>query len=308
MTLRPHVVVLRALGLGDFLTAVPALRAIARAHPDHRTILAAPAWQAALARLSGAVDLLAPAAPLAPLPGALRGADLAVNLHGRGPQSTARLRAIGPDELIAFDVPGRPPWRDDEHDRDRWCRLLASAGIPADPTDFRIRPPGVDADSTDDDFTLLHPGAASAARRWPPERWAAVARAAQAQGRRVVITGSAGEATLAHQVAARGRLPPSAVLAGRTDVSALVRLVARAGRVVCSDTGIAHVTYALGVPSVVLFGPVSPAHWGPPAGPHVALWHGRTGDPHGDALDPGLAAITVEEVLAALEQLPTRTR
>jgi hypothetical protein len=62
----------------------------------------------------------------------------------------------------------------------------------------------------------------------------------------------------------------------------------------------------------VLFGPVAPALWGPPARTgrgggalHVVLWHGDgTGDPWGTELDPALARITVEEVLGALDRLP----
>ena len=52
------LVVLRALGLGDLLTAVPALRALACAYPRHRRILAAPAWLAPLALHTGAVDVV----------------------------------------------------------------------------------------------------------------------------------------------------------------------------------------------------------------------------------------------------------
>jgi uncharacterized protein YjbJ (UPF0337 family) len=49
----------------------------------------------------------------------------------------------------------------------------------------------------------------------------------------------------------------------------------------------------------VLFGPTPPVEWGPPADrpQHVVLHRGGRGDPHGDVPDPGLLAITVEEVL-----------
>ena len=141
----PALVALRALGLGDLLTAVPALRALRAAFPEHRVVLAAPAALAPLARLTGAVDELVPAAPLRPLPDRLAGADLAVNLHGRGPESHRGLLALRPRRLLAFACPAAgaagPSWRADEHEVRRWCRLLAESGIPADPGDLALEPP-----------------------------------------------------------------------------------------------------------------------------------------------------------------------
>ena len=70
-------------------------------------------------------------------------------------------------------------------------------------------------------------------------------------------------------------------------------------------SGVAHLATAYRRPSVVLFGPVSPALWGPPRRPqHVVLWHGDgTGDPWGTELDPALAEVTVDEVTDALDGL-----
>ena len=102
-------------------------------------------------------------------------------------------------------------------------------------------------------------------------------------------------------------MPSRDVVAGRTDLNALVGIVASAGRVVCGDTGVAHLATALGTPSVVLFGPTSPAQWGPPPSPaHIALWAGRIGDPHGRRVDSGLLEISVRDVVQALTRLPRR--
>jgi ADP-heptose:LPS heptosyltransferase len=118
----------------------------------------------------------------------------------------------------------------------------------------------------------------------------------------VVVTGTTAERPLALAVAAHAGLEARRVLAGRTDLAALAAVVAHAGRVVCGDTGVAHLATAFGIPSVVLFGPTSPATWGPPAerARHRVLWRGSTGDPHADRPDPGLLAIDSAHVIKEL--------
>lgn len=304
------LVAYRTLGLGDLLTAVPALRALADAFPGHRRVLATPALLAPLAALTGAVDEVVDTAELAPV--RLPRPDVAVNLHGRGPQSHRALLASRPARLLAFahpDVPetrGAPRWRRGEHEVTRWCRLLEESGIAADPGRLDLTLPGVPAPAVATDATVVHPGASDRARCWPPHRWAAVARSERERGRAVVVTGSGVERPLAAAVAREAGLHPDAVLAGRTDLLQLAAVVAAAERVVCGDTGVAHLATALRTPSVVLFGPVSPAEWGPPPDRpwHVALWAGRRGDPHADQVDPGLLDIEVADVLDALQGLP----
>jgi ADP-heptose:LPS heptosyltransferase len=305
----PTVLALRALGLGDLLTAVPALRGLAGAYPAHRLVLAAPAPLRPLADLIGWE--LVPVAGLEPLPHALHDPDVGVNLHGRGPQSHRLLLAVAPAQAIWFEHPdlpqsqGAPAWRPEEHEVRRWCRLLRESGIAAHPGDLHLDPPPGRPPAGSAGATLIHPGAASAARRWPAEHFAAVARAEAAAGRRVVVTGSRTELPLALEVAARARLPEQAVLAGSTDLAGLARAVAAANRVVCGDTGVAHLATAFGTPSVLLFGPTSPAEWGPPpdCARHRVLWAGSRGDPHADSPHPGLLDIGVEDALEAMARL-----
>lgn len=318
---RPRLLVLRALGLGDLLTAVPALRALRRAHPGHTLVLAAPARLAEAAAATGAVDRLLPAhAPGRGVPAALDWTgpppDLAVDLHGNGPPSHLLLHGLSPRRLYAYAHPGTPhlpgpAWRHDEHERARWCRLLRWYGVPADPADLYL--PRPDVPSPAPGAVVIHPGADAPARCWPPGRFATVARALHHAGHRVVLTAGAGEGALAHRIAGQAGLPATAVLGGTADVpfSRLAALVAHARAVLAGDTGLAHLATALDTPSVVLFGPVAPCLWGPPDSPrHRVLWHPgpggatRPGDAHGPAPDPRLLRITCQEVLAALGRLP----
>jgi ADP-heptose:LPS heptosyltransferase len=307
---RPLLLVLRALGLGDLLTAVPALRALRDAHPAHQLVLACPGALRPLALLSGAVDRVVDTGPLQPP--VLHAPDLAVNLHGRGPQSHRALLDTRPRRLLAFacaEIPetrGMPRWDGDEHEVRRWCRLVAEGlGVAADPARLDISAPTAAAPPVTRGATVIHPGAAFGARRWPAERFAAVARAELAAGRRVVVTGGTNEVALAGAVARLAGLDAGCVLAGTTGVAQLAAVVAVAGRVVCGDTGVAHLATALGTPSVVLFGPTPPSRWGPPPRPiHRVLWAGASGDPCADEPDPGLLRITVEQVVESLDALP----
>lgn len=295
---RDTALVLRALGLGDLLTAVPALRGVRRGFPG-RVVLAAPSGLAPLALLTGAVDEVVDAAPLAPLD--VPSPALAVNLHGSGPQSTALLQALDPGRLVSYGVTSA--WREDEHERVRWARLVTEAWMPADPDDLDLDPPPAAPLATG--AVLVHPGAAFGCRRWPAERWAAVARALSGQGARVLVTGSATEEPLARAVAAGAGLPSDAVVAGRTGLLDLAALVAASRLVLSGDTGTAHLATAFRTPSVVVFGPASPSRWRPPPDrvQHRLLWSGRTGPLFTDAPDPGLLTITPADVLREAAQV-----
>lgn len=309
----PVLLALRALGLGDLLVAVPALRALRRAFPGHRVVLAAPGGLAPLVELTGAVDALRACEwECEPeLVSPLTTVDVAVNLHGRGPQSTAVLDALAPARLIghaAGDRPG-PRWVEDVPERQRWCELLRWHGIPADESDLLLEAPATASPAPG--AAVVHPGAAYGSKRWPAERFAAVARSLAGGDLPVVVTGSPEERGSAEAVAAAAGLPPGAVLAGRTGLDELAALIHGAAVVVCGDTGVAHLASAYRTPSVVLFGPVPARRWGPPAdGPHLALSDdsSRTGDRFAAEPDAALLGVTVPAVLSAVSRVLAQPR
>ncbi len=291
--------------------------------PPTGGILAAPPDLRPLVEHTGTVHAVSPTAGLVPLARSLMHPDVGVDLHGRGPGSQPLLLELRPRQLVAWRHPAVPGtergslWRAGEHEVARWCRLLVEHGIPADPSRLDLEPPHVRVPPWVKGATIVHPGAAAPSRRWPADRFAAVARAELASGRTVVVTGSPSERALAGQVAALAvdaashaagaarEAPCIRVLAGRTGLLGLAAVFAAAGKVVCGDTGAGHLATAVGTPSVVLFGPIPPSMWGPPPTrpQHVPLWAGKLGDPHGAEVDPGLLEISVADVLAALDRL-----
>jgi ADP-heptose:LPS heptosyltransferase len=304
---RPGLLALRALKLGDLLVAVPAIHALRRANPEHFVILAVPGWLQPIVALIDGVDALLPTPglddPLACAPGHI---DVAVNLHGNGPESRSLLERLGARRTIGHRAQGQhgPAWRDGMLERARWVRLVSAFGMPGDENDVGLREP--DIVPMVSHATIVHAGAFYGSRQWPADRFAAVAAALSEDGATVLVSGSMADRPRALEIARRAGLAPDAVIAGRLDLGEFAAVVAAADLVVSADTGAAHVASAYGIPSVVIFGPAPPEEWGPPAnGPHLVLTDAsvRRGDTFASEPDPALLAVTTDQVLSAARSL-----
>jgi len=101
-------------------------------------------------------------------------------------------------------------------------------------------------------LVAMQPGASSASKRWPVERFAALANAlARRHGARIVVVGSGAETPLAQRLAALMDTPP-VVASGRTSLRQLAALLERCALLVSNDTATIHAAAAVGTPAIVL--------------------------------------------------------
>lgn len=254
--------------------------------------------------------------------------DVAVDLQGLTKSAVAAWLSGAP-RRIGFD--GRDGrelsrWLNNElvratrtHVIDRNLELLAPLGITNPiarfdledtPSDARTASEILAARQLLDRFAVINPGAGWPSKRWPPQRYAAVARylgTRHAMQSLVVWAGGEEHAWAEQIVAGSGGF---AVLAPDTSLRELAALVRRSALFVGSDTGPLHLAAAVGTPSVGMFGPM-PAERNGPYGPqHVAVQKvclqgssraKRTAGPE------SMEAISVEDVCAACERILVRT-
>ncbi len=286
----------RALQLGDMLCAVPALRALRHGEPQARITLIGLPWAADFAeRFSGYVDdfLPFPGAPGFPeqepdparLPAFYRQArerrfDLAIQLHGSGQRSNAINAALGaartagfvPDGEAAEDPEYFLPWPRHLPEIERYLRLMAHLGYPEDSSELEFPLHAADQAAWRElaarhglaagRYLCVHPGARLPSRRWPVERFAAVAARLAADGWRIVLTGAASERALALEFAAH--MPaPFVDLCGKTSLGSLAALIAHSRLLLCNDTGVSHVAAALRTPSLVVACGSDVQRWAP---------------------------------------------
>src|SRR5262249_59388359 len=103
------------------------------------------------------------------------------------------------------------------------------------------------------------------AKQWPPERFAAIARALADNGVRTIMVGSVADAGAGRAI--ESALLDSTIvlnLIGRTDVPTLAGVLTLTRAVISNDSGAMHLGAALGVPVTAVFGPTDERLTAPP--------------------------------------------
>jgi lipopolysaccharide heptosyltransferase II len=136
---------------------------------------------------------------------------------------------------------------------------LPELKVPAREVDAWCNAHGLAED--DPPIVTLSPGAVGEGKAWPPGYYAELARALVKDGMSVWVLGGPSETLIAKQIteAAGNRVRN---LTG-ADLRNAILAFAAADVSVTNDSGLLHVSAALGTPTVAIFGPTSPWHWKP---------------------------------------------
>jgi heptosyltransferase-2 len=156
-----------------------------------------------------------------------------------------------------------------------FLKLVEAMGIPAPFTRPLVLPPPVPEPELPEGFRLaLAPGAAfGSAKRWPAEKFARTAELILSRHPgSAVILGGPSEVEAARQVEEELTGLFNVVnLAGRTTLAEAISVLSRCHLTVANDSGLMHLSGALDVPVVAVFGPTNPLTTAPMSRRHALL-------------------------------------
>ncbi len=290
--------------LGDILMTTPAIHALRTSYPDrHITLLTSRVGAQAAPFLSDVDDVIAYDAPWHGLsPSSSPDADLAMQQTLRSHRFDAAAiftvysQSALPAAMLCYlaGIPRRlahcrenpyglltdwacetEPHDGVRHEVERQLALVAKVGATSADTRMRLTVSpqarrtlllrlaalGI---APHDPWFVIHPGASAAARRYPPDRFGAVAEhLARAGSWPILLTGSAEESSLVREViesadsSIRARLHD---LSGVLTMGEFAALIERTAVLVTNNSGPVHLASALATPVVDLYALTNPQH------------------------------------------------
>jgi heptosyltransferase I len=300
-----NILLIRLRMIGDVVFTTPAIRALRRRYPDARISYLVEDAAAPVVQGNPHLDDVL-VIPLTTGLGRIgddwrigadlrrRRFDLVIDFHG-GPRGSWLSWLTRAPQRIGYTVPGRswmytqavarPRQLRPRHSVENQWDLLAALGIDApertsDPVemperedvrarvDGRLQSNGIGSEAP---VVVMHVSAGNPFRRWPVDRFAAVAaRLVQDDPSRfVVLTSGPSDAGAADEAAreAQQQLPSGLASriarCGEFDLPELRALVGRAALYIGGDSGPLHIAATTSVPVVGLYGPTLPVRSAP---------------------------------------------
>jgi ADP-heptose:LPS heptosyltransferase len=293
----PHppskIIVLRASRIGDFINCFPALQALKTHLPTSQlTVITLPM----LFDIAKRCQFIDQVEPFPGYPGMAdqlfdarralsffsqiqsKSYDLAIQMQGSGVYSNPFILMLGAKFNAGFirsgDAPGRLdaalPLPESGYEVDRMLALTTFLGAP--PAGRIPRLLTGPADRTKSDALLsgkpppyigLHASARDLTRRWSLDRYTeTVWRLQNQHGGTIVVLGEERDRNTVGSAMQKNDIE-HLNLAGQTSLDELVSVIHRLSILITNDSGPAHIAYALGTPSVVIFGSGDPTRNGP---------------------------------------------
>lgn len=295
---QPRILIVRLSAIGDCVLTMPVACAIRERFPQAHIAWVVEEAAAPLIKAVGAVDqvIVVPKRfvrsmhDVRRLRAELQGARFDLTLDPQGLTKSGFVAWLsGATRRIGF---GRPhsreinPWLQTElveshatHVVDHYLELLKPLGIESPGVQFGLSIPAAATEKAEElaalpqhagGFVVLNPGAGWDSKRWPPERFAGVARHLATRGLPCVITwGGRRERAWAEAIVAQ--TSGACTLAPPTSLLELAALLRSARFFIGSDTGPLHLAAAMGTPCIALFG-ASPGNvCGPYGSGHIVL-------------------------------------
>jgi len=288
-----RVLVIRLSALGDVLFALETVAALRRERPDVAIDFLVEDRFAKLLEDHPQIDrvLVYPRRQRLRIPGSLLALrrtryDVALDLHGIqksamhmvacrartkvGPAAPASREGAAASYRVTVPMPTPLPHR--AAIGHLLLEAIGLSGEPCAPTVATSAPPTSLLDGLPRPRVLLHPGtsAFAAFKRWPPARFAELARRLERRGVGVVVGFGPGERELAAPALEAAPLSRPADGA-ELGLAGLAGVMEACDVVVAADTGPLHLGAAVGARCVAVFGPKDPARYGPRA--HGAQRH-----------------------------------
>jgi ADP-heptose:LPS heptosyltransferase len=162
-----------------------------------------------------------------------------------------------------------------QHEAARLARLLSAWGIVPSSLEPEIRADPALAGSAEKmlptDTLVCHIAASEPKKEWPVAYWAAFYRLAAETGHRLAFTTAKGAREQSLMDELKKFAPEAPILPVIPDLALFLAVLKRAKVFISGDTGPLHFAAALGVPTIALFGPSSPAQWAPLGQHHQVL-------------------------------------
>jgi ADP-heptose:LPS heptosyltransferase len=273
-----RLLVIRPGGMGDMIVLVPVLRLLQARFPGAAVDVACERRNVEVLRLAGFAGrtLVYDDNPAAFLAALRRGRyDVALDteqfhhfsaLFAWWSRAPVRIGfKINPrrNALYTHLVNYAPDGREGE----QFTRLLGPLGCTGKPAERQgcLALPGAQRDPGGRPYAVVHAGAGSRFKRWPPERFARLAAALRETcGLDTVLAGGPADRHDARLIMERARGEGGSIRSetGGATLETTARLLAGAALFVGIDSGLAHLAVALGRPAVVLFGPSDSDKWG----------------------------------------------